>query len=185
MAQPLSCRCPRLHSGPGSRAIGKLVFLHSPKHRTIAAACGAIALLLVGCTINSSDERGDTPGSVQPGVVSDSLAPRLNSYAIQTTEEPSINAHFFGITGASSLSDAMEDDILTTFKKGGVPSTNIVHSTLYSPTQVSVGTLRSSSKTIVRIQVLTNCQVATVVRMLRTSREKGLIKSVAPRSRLR
>lgn len=83
------------------------------------AACCATALLLVGCTINSPDERREAPSSSHSDTVSESLAPRLNSYAIQTTDRSSINAHFFGITGVSSLSHAVEKDILTTFKKGG------------------------------------------------------------------
>lgn len=91
----------------------------SPKFGAIAAACCATALLLVGCTINSSNEQREAASSTHFDAVSETLFPRLNSYAVQTTEEPSINAHFFGITGASSLSDAMEDEILTTFKDGG------------------------------------------------------------------
>lgn len=83
------------------------------------AACCATVLLLVGCTNNSSDEPGETRSSTHFDGLSDTLAPRLNSYAIQTTESSSINAHFFGITGVSSLSYAVEKDILTAFKKGG------------------------------------------------------------------
>lgn len=97
-----------------------MVFLHlSPKLGAVAAACCATALLVVGCTNNSSDETGETRSSAHFDAVSDALAPRLNSYAIQTTDRSSINAHFFGITGVSSLSRAMEEDILTAFKKGG------------------------------------------------------------------
>lgn len=49
-----------------------------------------------------------------------SLAERLNSYAIHTTtDSPEIDAHFFGISGASSLSESMEKDILTALKNGG------------------------------------------------------------------
>lgn len=99
----------------------KLVFLHvSPKLGAIAAACCASALLLSGCTSASAeDEDREVRNSVDVGGVPNSLAKRLNSYAIHTIDGPEIDAHFFSISGASSLSGVMEKDMLTAFKDGG------------------------------------------------------------------
>ncbi|MYM19975.1 polysaccharide deacetylase family protein [Brevibacterium sp. 5221] len=85
----------------------------------LAAAGSAVALLLTGCTGGSGGTGGGGSDSGHFDGVPDSLAERLNSYAVHTSENSKLDAHFFGITGASSLSEAMEKDILKAFKSGG------------------------------------------------------------------
>ena len=95
------------------------MLLSKSKIGSLFAACAATAVLLSGCTGGSSDDSSGGSDSGSFKGVPNSLTERLNSYAIHTTQNSTIDAHFFGISGVSSLSDTMEKGILAAIKSAG------------------------------------------------------------------